>query len=122
MPYEELGLFDASLFRVDGPAPATPAEHISAGRKLTKRQQADVEHGRHPLTGGALHAEAAPAEPRSAPGRRCGNCRFRESIGHHDKTYPKCQFGGGGRVTSGAASDVRAWWPGCTDHQPVGAT
>jgi hypothetical protein len=84
--------------------------------------------GRHPLEAILrrpllLHAEAALAGDRSAPGRRCGNCRFRAPVGGaYDGSFPKCVLPGPGageppRVTGSAASDVRAWWPGCSDHQ-----
>lgn len=95
-------------------------EGLSADRRRTLRQRADVERGRHPLTGGRLTAD---------PDARCGNCRFRELIHHHNRTYPKCWWTPPSwsaddyahnrppRHSNGAASDVRAWWPGCIDHE-----
>lgn len=89
--------------------PPEPVEKLSADRRRTLRQRADVERGRHPLTGGRL------IDDQSA---KCGNCRFRVLFGHHDRAYPKCTHGDGApRATHSASSDVRAWWPGCTDHE-----
>jgi hypothetical protein len=91
-----------------------------------------LARGRHPLETIVrrpllLHAEAAPAGDRGAAGRRCGDCRFRALAAGHDRSYPKCVLPGPGgtppaRATSSEASDVRAWWPACSDHQwrPLG--
>lgn len=87
---------------------AEPGEKLSADRRRTLRQRADVERGRHPLTGGRLSSE---------PDVRCGNCRFRELFGHHNRSYPKCTRADGLYLTHSAASDVRAWWPACTEHE-----
>lgn len=114
----EAALFDAAPYTV---APVEPGEKLSAGRRLTLRQAADLAKGRHPLTGGRLHPDAAPADDREAPGARCGTCRFRVSGG-----YPKCRWPDPGeyrvaklpRVTHGPATDCRQWWPACTDWQP----
>lgn len=122
---------DGALFPID-PAwrPAAPGvdptAELSPGRRLTLRQAALIARGRHPLTRGPLHAEAAPGDDQDAEGRRCGNCRFRVTRlwGDTAKHYPKCSFGWDGRYTSdppratrGPATDCRAWWPGCLDHQ-----
>jgi hypothetical protein len=88
------------------PPPAEPG--LSAGQRLTLRQRADVAAGRHPLTHGRLAAD---------PAARCGNCRFRVLEQWHDRTYPKCSARDGARIAHSAQSDVRAWWPGCTDHE-----
>lgn len=87
---------------------AEPVEKLSAGRRLTLRQHAEVAVGRHPLTHGRLY----PAED-----ARCGNCRFRELLDWHNRTYPKCVYGDGYRVAHSTQSDVRAWWPGCVDWE-----
>ena len=80
---------------------------LSAGRRLTLRQKRDIGVGRHPLTAGPLHVE---------PGRQCGNCFFRQLIQHRSRNYPKC-WAWPNLVTRGPASDIRAWWPGCTAHE-----
>ncbi len=121
---DDLSLFDASPFAV---AVAEPQEKLSADRRRTLRQSESLAAGRHPLTGGRLHPQAAPADDRQAEGRRCGNCRFRSLIHTNgNRQWPKCLFGAEHptdtvrgrrpRVTSGAGSDVRRWWPGCADH------
>lgn len=126
----EPGLFDLDPAWSTTPAEETPrtqGQMISAGRRLTKRIKRQLREGRHPLTDRPLHTEAAPADDPKAPGRRCGNCRFRSSdaIGGVAGTYPKCMFGWGGdprhpppRVSRGPGTDCRAWWPACRDHQP----
>jgi hypothetical protein len=95
---------------------------LSADRRRTLRQRAAVEAGRHPLTGGRLSDD---------PSAKCGNCRFRQLILHHDRTYPKCMWIPTStdarelesarwmppRFSHSAASDVRAWWPGCSEHE-----
>jgi hypothetical protein len=124
-PFEQDG-----LFAVDVPECVVvpdPLEGLSADRRRTLRQAADLEARRHPLTGRRLHEEAAPAADRKAPGRRCGNCFFRTSAMWHNKTFLKCAHPGSlgadeisvtapPRVTHGAASDLRNWWPACPDH------
>lgn len=68
-----------------------------------------LHEGRHPL-GPDLHPEAAPINDRAADGRRCGNCRFRQTT----KGRPKCAWGG---EQQNWHLDANAWWPGCRDHQ-----
>lgn len=74
--------------------------------------------------------------PEGAP--TCGTCRFRQPVHGGAKDYPKCTWGRvetpspagdppgsaagvrstpGPRETHGDRSDVRAWWPGCTDYE-----
>jgi hypothetical protein len=92
-----------SLFPDLEPVPVVPApvaEKLSAGRRLTLRQKADIAAGRHPLLSGMRLADN---------GETCGTCVHRTpSRGEH--SWPKCEY----RVTRGAASDCRAWWPACT--------
>lgn len=102
-----LALFDMAPVALP---PTEPVEKISNDRRRTLRQKADVAKGIHPLTRRRVHPDAS---------RTCGSCRFREVIGHHSRSYPKCTFGDPTmpRATHSAASDVRAWWPGCGDHE-----
>jgi hypothetical protein len=122
-----------ALFDVpDAPGPALPAPKESDTVKRTRRQAAMLAAGIHPLSAVLsvklrLHPEAAPYGDSKAEGRRCGNCRFREQTGNRGRTYPKCLIGWDGdprreppRASHGAATDCRAWWPACVDHQPVG--
>jgi hypothetical protein len=126
MPADPVALFDLPDGAVVELAVVAP---LSADRRRTLRQAAELAAGRHPL-GALLHAEAAPLDDRDASGRRCGNCWYRalNVIGGVAGNYPKCVFGArnptdtdrygspGFRVTRSAASDCRAWWPACTDH------
>ena len=124
MELEQLSLFDVGTPAAAPPAP--PEDPVSAGRKLLARQAQQLARREHPL-GGRLHALAAPADDRDAPGLRCGSCRFRVLInGGGQKNWPKCTLGApegkpqlGPRITNGAASDVRRWWPACTAHEPT---
>lgn len=83
------------------PMPMMPPG-LSADRKRTLRQRADVARGVHPLVGGPLT---------TIPEARCGNCTHLFTVQHHDRRYLKCTVRGD---SSSAASDARRWWPGCT--------
>lgn len=117
-----------ALFHVEPIVHPNLGDELSADRRRTLRQAEALTRGRHPLGLAlgfplSLHAEAAPADDRSAPGRRCGDCRFREVLGYHSRSYPKCTFGGTDRglprVTHGSGTDVRGWWPACRDYEPA---
>jgi hypothetical protein len=80
-----------------------PAEQLSAGRRLTIRQHADIEAGRHPLT----------RDPVNSNGETCGTCVFR-----HPGRFPKCWWRPGETgprpfISHGLATDCRASWPAC---------
>lgn len=110
---------DLPLFDMDIPEPPSPAAKESQGRRRTRRQADLLRAGQHPLSTILgrplpLHAEAAPAGDRRAPGRRCGNCAFRR---HNHHGYPKCTHGDGARASCSDATDCRAWWPACVDHE-----
>jgi hypothetical protein len=129
MDAEQLGLFDMDRAHILQPEPVVDAlAGLSADRRRTVRQAQALAAGRHPLTGYALHPEAAPVDDRKAPGRRCGNCWHRTAAEWHDRTHLKCGWTGPmgadevtatapPRVTHGAASDLRNWWPGCGEHE-----
>lgn len=77
-----------------------PVEKLSAGRRLTLRQRADVDRGIHPLTGMAL----------LGGDETCGSCAHRSpSSGTH--SWPKCDRM---PIKASAANDCRAWWPACS--------
>ena len=113
-------------------APAAPRvlPALTAGQRRLRRQLAVLAAGKHPLTyrswRSRLHPHAAPVQDRAAPGRRCGNCRFRRVLNlGHARSFPKCVFGWDGkarldavpRISRGEATDCRSWWPGCADHE-----
>ena len=107
-PEVEAGLFDLP------PGAEVP---LDRARQLVA---ARIMAGQHPLSYGGrrlpLHPDAPRSVDRSAPGPRCGTCKWRVLHHHHDKSYPKCEFGDGIRVSHGESSDVRAWWPACHDY------
>lgn len=127
------GLFDAAPFYVPPPPSADP--DLSPDRRRTLRQREDIAAGRHPLTRGPLHPFATPelAQPGNPPAMpfTCGSCRFRESLKHHDKSYPKClrdlTYGAHDaadvsltdvrNVSHSPSTDVRAWWPACAGYE-----
>lgn len=116
------GLFDAAAYQVIAEA-TEPDTKLSADRLRTIRQATALADGRHPL-GLALgrtlrlHSDAPPVDDRHAPGPRCGSCWHRQVLGHHNRSYGKCMADDGGRVSHGAGTDVRAWWPACRDYSP----
>lgn len=130
---DDLALFDDTAYRAEPPTP-TPPEKISAGRRTAQIQAERLAAGVHPLAGVVgyqirLHPDAPVADDRTAPGPRCGTCWFRRVLPHHQRSYPKCLHPGRlgadeveklgyPRVSNGAASDVRRWWPACVDHSP----
>lgn len=110
---------DEALF--DLPDGFTPAdtEKLGRGERRQRLIAGRIANHIHPLGRGIrLHADAAHG--RDGDGLRCGTCRWRELVRHHDKIYPKCYFGNGIRVSGCESSDVRVWWPACTDYTPEG--
>jgi hypothetical protein len=97
-----------------------PVEKLSADRRRTLRQREAVGRGVHPLTRQKVSDD---------PAARCGNCRFRAVMPYRNRSYAKCAWVppdwsaetyerlGPPRISHSAASDVRAWWPGCRDHE-----
>ncbi|WP_029899545.1 hypothetical protein [Nocardia brasiliensis] len=111
----EPALFDLPA----GTRPAEPtAEELTRGQKRARLVERRIACGAHPLGNLALHPEAARG--REGDGLRCGSCRFRVLTTHHGRTYPKCMFGEGIRVSACESSDIRAWWPACRDYEPEG--
>jgi hypothetical protein len=110
----------SALFDVT-PVPVPREPKLSGDRRRAQRQAEFLARGQHPLAAALrwslrLHADAAPVDDREAPGRRCGNCWYRETFRHHNRSYAKCTADDGARVTHGPGTDVRAWWPACRDH------
>ena len=121
-----------ALFDVDPAArrEPEPVEKVSTERRRTLRQLDALRAGTHPL--GMLpkilpghlplHPDAPAADDRDATGARCGNCRFRQVLAYHNRSYAKCTFGRtedrpAPRISHGTATDVRAWWPACRDWE-----
>ena len=134
MPPPEPDVQDVPLFAGFEPPPPPPSAdpNLSADRRRTLRQVEQIRSGIHPLTGGPIHLlgdiYARADDGRNLP-YRCGSCIFRKVERWHDGSYPKCWHPGAAgadevdvkgypRITHGAASDVRAWWPACPDYSP----
>lgn len=124
---------DIPLFGGYEPPPAPePEPPLSADRRRTLRQAQQIAAGLHPLTGQRLHLLASRHRDATAPKSdpfTCGSCYFREVWRYHGRSYAKCVFSGSRgadevekfgypRVSHGAATDVRAWWPACPDYSP----
>jgi hypothetical protein len=81
---------ETALFDLPADATVIPdlaeARHLSADKRRTKHQLALLTARHHPF-GRPLHADAPPADDRTAPGPRCGTCRHLISVGHHNRTY-----------------------------------
>jgi len=120
------GLFDATPYVV-APRTEPVPEKASETVRRTARQLVLLARGIHPLTMSRLHADAAPYDDRQAAGLRCRGCRFRQMNGGHSRDYPKCFWPDPNRyrleelprVTLGAATDCRGWWPACVDYEPA---
>jgi hypothetical protein len=116
------GIDTLPLFDIE-PVEIVKPEPMSADRRRTQRQAEAVARGSHPL---ALvfplirrHRETVGLEY-SATDRKgrdltCGSCCWREVDEYHGRVYAKCGKGVGARISNGAATDLRSWWPGCTD-------
>lgn len=120
---DDLALFDAAPFTV-APAEEVPAEKLSADRRRTVRQAAAVARGVHPLAlvFGAIAVPMHPNADRTANAGdarnlplRCGSCRFRQMLSAGNRSVPKCAHRAE-NATHSAATDVRAWWPACTNY------
>lgn len=109
----EPGLFDPPEGWIP-PEDRTP-EPVSRGEKRQRLVERRIRDGIHPLGYVSLHPHAA--RERDGEGLRCGTCQFRELQEHHNRTYPKCLYGNGKRVSGCESSDIRAWWPACRDYQ-----
>lgn len=122
-------LFPEDGLRVELPVPPD----LSPDRRRTLRQAEQIKAGVHPLLAAVgapdtrLHPRASPAASRSD--RRglpftCGSCLHLVHQGGGPGSsgrYLKCDFGEGERVTHGAGTDVRAWWPACLDYLGEGS-
>jgi hypothetical protein len=99
---------DLELFHVEPVTPPEPepAEKLSADRRRTLRQKADVARGVHPLMRSRTFPDMGT----------CGDCAHRLLVlTNGNRTWPKCEIAG---ITHGAGSDCRAWWPACSRYEP----
>lgn len=112
------------MFDMD-PTPVVEAPRVSPDERRTVRQRDAVRRGLHPLAlvfplirrhPGTI-GETYTAGDERARDLTCGSCRFRDLQDHHGRRYAKCWKDGDRRATSGAATDVRAWWPACTSWE-----
>jgi hypothetical protein len=117
-------LLDGMPGPLEGPGVPPTRSDLSPTRRRTAHQRAVIGQGGHPLGLAlrrplALHADLA---------RKCGNCRFRVLVDlGTERRYPKCTVPRGPfsrtiaapapRVSAGSGTDVRKWWPACTDHE-----
>lgn len=106
---------DPGLFELDPSAAPDEPETLGRGARRQRLIANRIATGVHPLGNVLLHVDAARG--REGDGLRCGTCRWRDLTRHHDRVYPKCWFGDGIRATHCESSDVRAWWPACTDYE-----
>jgi hypothetical protein len=108
-------------------------EKLSPDRARTERQRLAIAAGRHPLDA-VFPTRRHPDTIRKAYERTdergrpltCGTCSHRELMGAGNRTVAKCtatRHAGEHdsrtvmpRATGSAASDVRAWWPACTEY------
>lgn len=120
-------LFDATPYTVEPPA----EPKLSPDRRRTARQAQAVANGVHPLglaLGYPIRMHPDAPRDRTSEGPRCGTCWYRKMLAYHKRSYPKCLYdvendtdqrpGMAYRVTHGAGTDVRAWWPACVDYSP----
>lgn len=129
-------LFDTTAFEVPR---FEPGEKLSKDRRRVQRQLEAIALAGHPLgliyTDVRAHPDAngITATVHNAQSRpiRCGTCVFREPTGYQGRSFPKCSWrpeddvpGPNGRhrtapprYSHGAGTDIRAWWPGCSDWQ-----
>lgn len=115
---------EPGLFEVPDDAYVIPPapEVLTRGERRKRLVATRIARGEHPLGRIRLHADAASG--REGDGLRCKTCRFRELMGGHQRSYPKCRLplviGGHEtfpRDTGCESSDIAAWWPACTDYQ-----
>jgi len=113
---EEIEAGDMGLFELPDAvqAPSDP-ESLTRGQRRVRLVARRIATGMHPLGYVRLHRDAARG--RDGDGLRCGTCRFRQLQDYHGRTYPKCVFRDGIRVSGCESSDIRAWWPACRDYE-----
>jgi hypothetical protein len=130
---------DGGLFpepaRAAAQVPA-PRDHRGRAQRRQERQAAAIELGQHPLS--VALGISIPLTPAVRDGvdlvrPSCGDCALRQPLSGGNRSFPKCtarpversRVDEGGRTwtwheypraTHGEGTDVRAWWPACTDY------
>lgn len=94
---------DGNWYPVTVPGPRSKRDGESPDRARTRRNNATLARGRHPVTKLAL------LEPR---GRSCGECAH-HVVHRHAKAYHKCDR----NHSAGPATDIRISWPACTGFE-----
>lgn len=114
------GLFDVPA---DAYLLAPPAEKLTRGERRRRLVALRIATGVHPLGYVPLHPDAP--RRRGDEGPTCGDCRYRVTVGGRNRNYPKCELPVTigdrtvyPRATGCESSDIRRWWPACTDFQP----
>jgi hypothetical protein len=93
--------------------------------KRTRRQRFLLDLGYHPLAPVVRYrvlrtrVDAPPPGDRKAPGPRCGSCKWLGPL-YEGAPGKRCWINNGERVTSGSATEVRAWWPACEEFTQAG--
>ena len=135
----ELIVLDGGLFPEPRRAPAEPApqDWRSRAQRRRDRQAAAIDLGQHPLSvalGISIPLISATRDGVDLVRPSCGDCAFRRSVSGGHRSFPKCtahpversRVDEDGRtwtwheyprVTHGEGTDVRGWWPACTDYQ-----
>ena len=92
-----------SLFELPPLPDPGPVERLSAGRRLTIRNNGLLAAGIHPAT----------RVPLAGTDETCGSCVHHHAYDYHNGRFHKCDLHGLGESHS-AASDVRVSWPAGT--------
>lgn len=104
--------------------PTPEPENLSRGEKRRRLVAKRIASGEHPLGYPVmLHPQASRSafnDGTDTP--RCGDCKFRVLLSHHDRTYPKCWYPDLNkyphpRDSHCESSDIRRWWPACQQFQ-----
>lgn len=77
---------------------------LSAQQRRTVRQAWRIRDGIHPLMNASLLGGPFT----------CGDCVEAIRMDYHNRSYWKCKLAGD---TRGAATDLRLWWPACTEFR-----
>lgn len=94
-----------TLFNLE-PITTTPVELLSAGQRLTRRNNATLAAGIHPAT----------RQPLTDGTEHCKTCAHLFPHGDSRRRFWKCRKNVRG-VTFGAASDIRVNWPACALYE-----